>query len=167
MRTAEGLRRLPWLLFVLASCHGISVDSTHDDKVDFSKLHTFGWHSVPPDARTAVDDRSFADLLRAELERRGLKLTKDSPDVLVAIHRTLEGSLNTKGWGYEISNGRVEHYTLQSGTLVIDLVDAKTHLCVWRSTAEGAFKADEDPTERQHRLTELLREMFDGFPPGR
>jgi hypothetical protein len=167
MRTVEGLRRLPWLLLVLAGCHGISVDSTHDDKFDFSKLHTFGWHSVPPQARTAVDDQSLADLLRAELERRGLKLTRESPDVLVAIHRSLEGSLNTKGWGYEISGGRVQHYELQSGTLVIDLVDSSSHKCVWRSTAEGAFKADEDPTLRQQRLADLLREMFDGFPPGR
>lgn len=158
--------RLP-LLVLLAGCHSISIETTHDPDVDFKTLHTFGWLSVPPQATTAVDDQSLQDLVRAELESKGLQQRQDSPDLLVALHRTVEGSLNTKGWGYEQSGGRMTYYTLQEGELVIDLVDAKSRKNVWRGTASGAFKSDEMRAVRQERLAGLLHDMFAGFPPAR
>jgi hypothetical protein len=56
---------------------------------------------------------------------------------------------------------------LQSGSLVIDLVSAKTKETVWRSSASGAFRADQLPEERRVFLAQLMDDMFDGFPPHR
>jgi hypothetical protein len=154
------------LLLAAAGCRGVSVDSTYDPTADFGRLRTYDWLSVPPQARTAVQDVSLIDLIRLEIERHGLQRRQADPDLLVAVHRSLEGNLNTKGWGYETQGGRLRHYTLQEGTLVVDLVDAKTKRTVWRGSAEGVFKFDEDPAQQRQMIEELLREMFADFPPG-
>lgn len=158
-------RLLPWLFLCTAACQGVSVDATHDAGVDFARLKTFRWMTVPPQASTAVYDQSMLQLVRAELEGRGLALTESSPDVLVAIHQSVEGVVHTKGWGYELSGGRIRHHEMQKGTLVVDLVDPQSMRCIWRSTAEGAFEFDMEPAEKQQRLTGLLHDMFEGYPP--
>ena len=113
---------------------------------------------------------SEADLLQMvgdRLEAKGLRRTADNPDLLVAIHRTVEGTLNTRGSGYEFRGGRMRSYELQSGTLVVDLVLASSRQVAWRGTASGAFRFDAVPEERKKLLDEVLDEMFADFPPRR
>jgi hypothetical protein len=153
------------LVLALAGCHGISVDHEVDPSADFTRYKTFDWLSVPPQAQTAVRDASLQDLIARELVAHGLQQKSQDADLMVAVQRSIEGNLNTTGWGYEQSpSGRLRHYELQEGTLVIDLVDPKTHRSVWRGTAEGAFKFSTDPAEKQKMMADLLHEMFNGFP---
>ncbi len=154
------------LLVVAAGCHGVSVDSTHAEGVDFRQLRTYDWLSLPPTSPTAAKDETVVGGLATTREKKGLRRSQQQPDLLVAVHRTIEGSLNTKSSGYEWRDGRMQRYTLQEGSLVIDLVLAKTKEIVWRSSASGAFRADQTGPERRTFLAELLEEMFDGFPPG-
>lgn len=162
------LRALSVLLLVLsAGCRGVAVDSTHDPEVDFAKLHTYDWLSLPPTAPTAVSDTTVVGVLAATLEKKGMQRNKERPDVLIAVHRTIEGSLNTKGSGYEWQDGRLQRYELQKGSLVIDMVDPTSKQTIWRGSAEGAFRADYMPEERQKFLTELLTDMFADYPPRR
>jgi hypothetical protein len=158
---------LPLLLAIAAGCSSVSVDSTHDDSFDFSQLHTYDWLSLPPTSPTAAKDETVVGALGKLLEQRGFKHSKQNPDLLVAVHRTIEGQLNTKGSGYEIRDGRLRTYQLQSGSLVIDLVSAKSKETVWRSSASGAFRADQMPDERRAFIASILEDMFDGFPPRR
>jgi len=170
MRVASLLRCLPWVLPLLTlplltGCHSISVHATHDAGFDFTKAHSFSWLSLPPQCETALHDQSVADLIRREMEQKGVKYTAQAPDLLVAIHRTLTGQLNTKGGGYEQVGGRMEYYTLQEGMLVVDLVSAGDNHLVWRGTAEGVFKFGEDSVAKQNMITGVLHDMFAGFPP--
>ena len=160
--------RLATLLLLLGvGCHGISVDSSHDPDTDFTKLKTYDWLPPTPQAFTAVSDEVLLRLIGAELEAKGFTRDTRQPDLLVSAHRSIEGSLNTKSSGYEFRDGRMRRYTLQEGTLVVDLVAAGTRAVAWRGTATGAFKFDSMPAERQERLTEILHDMFADFPPGR
>ena len=160
---------LPLLVAMAAGCSavGVSVDSTHDDSFDFSQLHTYDWLALPPTSPTAAKDETVVGALETLFAKKGLKRNKEQPDVLVAVHRTIEGTLNTKGSGYEFRDGRLRPYSLQSGSLVIDLVAAKTKETVWRCSASGAFRADQTASERRAFIAETLDEMFDGFPPRR
>ena len=157
----------PLLLATAAGCHSVSVDSTYDDSVDFSQLRTYDWLSLPETSPTAAKDETVVGALATLLEKKGLKRSKEQPDLLVAVHRTIEGQLYTKGSGYEFRDGRLRTYALQQGSLVIDLVAAKSKETVWRSSASGAFRADQLPEERRAFLAKTLDEMFDGFPPRR
>ena len=154
------------LLAVAAGCHGVSVDSTHAEGVDWKSLHTYDWLTIPATSPTAAKDETAVGVLATTLEKKGLKRSQQQPDLLVAVQRTIEGSLNTKQSGYEWRDGRMHSYTLQEGSLVIDLVDAKTKEIVWRSSASGAFRSDQTSGERREFLTNLLNEMFEHFPPG-
>ena len=158
------VRLLP-LMLALAGCHSISVDHEYDPSADFTRYQTFDWLSVPPQAQTAVSDVSLQDLIARELVAHGLQQRSQNADLMVAVHRSIQGNLNTTGWGYERTGGQIRHYTLQEGTLVVDLVDPRTHRSVWRGTAEGAFKFSTDPAERQKMMTDVLRDMFADFPP--
>ena len=152
---------------VFAACSGISVHSTHNPSVDFAALKSFDWLSTPPEIRNTVEDASMRDLLGAELASKGLWRSKEKPDLLVAVHRTIEGSLNTRGSGYEIRDGRIRTYELQEGTLVVDLIAAANKEGVWRGTATGTFRFDALPEERREILTGVFRDMFADFPPRR
>jgi hypothetical protein len=151
----------------LAACRGISVQSTHDPEVDFARLQTFDWLRPPTDAPTSVSDKAMFDMIAKELEAKGLRRNTAQPDVLVAVHRSIEGTLNTKGSGYEFHEGRLRRYTLQEGTLVVDLIGAATKEAVWRGTATGAFKADSSTEERHETVAAILHDMFADYPPRR
>ena len=166
MRFVSLLRSLPFVLPLLAGCHSISVHATHDAGFDFTKAQTFSWLSLPAQVETAIHDQSVSDMIRRELEQKGVKYTVQAPDLLVAIHRTLTGQLNTRGGGYEtVAGGRMEYYTLQEGMLVVDLVAAGDNHLVWRGTAEGVFKFGEDAVTKQQMISGVLHDMFAGYPP--
>ena len=155
------------LLALFAGCRGIDVSAMHDPKVDFSTIHTFTWLAPLSDSETLVRDQQVLNVVARELTARGLKKVDSGADVQVAVHRTLSGSLNTKGVGYEIRDGRLGTYELQEGTLVVDLVSPSTRHNVWRGTAHGVFRADMLPAEREALLTDVVRDMLADFPPSK
>lgn len=164
MRLLRGLLPLV-LVLAAAGCRSISIDTDHDKSFDFKRLRTFDYLAAPTSARTAQTDPSLLDMIAAELTARGLQPTKQNPDLLIAVHRSIEGQLNTRGFGYEEIGGRLHPYTYQEGSLVVDLIDATSKRTVWRGTAQGAFKFSEDPAELRRMLADVLRDMFADFPP--
>lgn len=54
----------------------------------------------------------------------------------------------------------VETITYTEGTLVIDLIDARTNKLVWRGTAEGVI----DPGNLEPEIANYVDEIFDDFP---
>jgi hypothetical protein len=152
-------------LALVAGCSSMSVDSTHADGVDFAALRTYDWLSVPETSPTAPRDETVVGVLATTLEQKGLRRVRENPDLLVAVHRTIEGSLNTENSGYEFKDGRLRRYTLQQGQLVVDLVRAQDKQTVWRGVASGAFRADQTADERRAFLSQLLGEMLADYPP--
>lgn len=165
--SVRGLLSLSFLAFTACTNVGVHVDTVHEPGVDFAALRTFDLLPNATTEQVAAVDSPLLDLVVAELQRKGLTRTKDKPDLLVAVHRTIEGTLNTRGSGYEVRSGRIARYQVQEGMLVVDLITAADRLSVWRGTATGAFKSEASPEERRTFLTELLRDMFAVYPPPR
>ncbi len=157
-------RLIPLLLLLCVGCKGVAVDSVRDPEADLSKLRTFDWLPTATTEHIAASGSPMVELLGAELQAKGLKMSKEKPDLLVAIHRTIDGTLNTRSSGYEVKSGRIARYTLQEGMLVIDLITAADKQSVWRGTATGAFRADALPEERRALLTTLLHDMLADYP---
>ncbi|MBX3463752.1 MAG: DUF4136 domain-containing protein [Planctomycetes bacterium] len=155
------------LVSAFAGCHGIGVQTTHDEDVDFAQFRSFDLMPPAQQSPTMVSDETLLGLVAAELEKKGLQRRKDGADLLVAVHRSVEGALNTRGSGYEFRDGRMRRYELQEGTLVVDLVRGTEREVVWRGTAQGAFKFDSSLAEREAGLRDVVRDMFAGFPPRR
>lgn len=156
-----------WLALV-AGCSGVSYDTSHeaDANADFSKVHTYDWFKGT-ETFSSDRDASLRKIIAPVLESKGLKRDEAAPDVLIAVHRSIVGTLNTKKSGYEWRDGRFQEYEIQEGTLVIDLIETKDNKGIWRGTAKGAYRADALHEERREFLTNVLNEMFAGFPPRR
>ncbi len=156
------------LLLSAAGCRSnINVQAVADAEVDLAGLRTYQLMAASPQAATMVSETDLLQMVGDRLDAKGLRRDAQNPDLLVAIHRSVEGVLNTKGSGYEFKDGRMHRYELQSGTLVVDLVLASSREVAWRGTASGAFRFDAVPEERKQLLTEVLDEMFADFPPRR
>ena len=56
----------------------------------------------------------------------------------------------------------MRHRTYQLGTLVLDVVDPKTHAVVWRGAVTGAFN---NRDSAYASIPEIVERILSAFPP--
>ena len=121
------------------------------------------------------------------------KLTPEKADFLIGYHAAVQEKLRVttmddhygygRGWrpsrrpyggrgGYSrgsYSGGRGYSRTFvakyDEGTLVLDIVDPKTKMLLWRASAQAEVDRDDSLEKRQKRLNEAVRRMLEDFPP--
>lgn len=134
------------LALTLSACTSVTVRSFEAPGQRFNHYKTFNWD--PGLAQSTGDprldnNRFFHDRVQTsvenELARRGLEKA-DSPDLLVHYHASVSQEIRISHTEvleqYEVG-GRAEVY--DTGTLLIDLVDAGNHRLVWRGWAEDSI----------------------------
>jgi hypothetical protein len=113
--------------------------------------------------------------LADQLAEEGLTRA-DSParaDVLVAYHATLDRDLQitgfSSGWGgfrFPGSfSGVARTDEILTGTLIVDLVDARTHTIVWRGIASQEIDLDAKPAKRDKSIARTAKKLFKHYPP--
>lgn len=189
-RTAVALLTVLWL----AGCSGIPVSTDYDTDYQMPPSASYAWIDSPKRAvRDPVVDN---DLLESRVHRAtneqlaaaGLRPVADGqqPDLLVAYHVGEEQrvDINTTDnfygyygyypcwhcwgpgpYGYGGSDVWVNYYT--QGTLLIDIIDAKTKKLVWRGVADRRVPSFKSPVERDTYVRETVAAIFQYFPPGR
>ena len=128
----------------------LSVSSHVDHGVNFGVFQTYDWG--PPDALPAGDPRLdanpfFKDHIQGAVERqlamRGMKLaTTETPDLLIHYHANVTRRFEVNGvdrsYGYCYAGDCPSDVTeYEAGTLVIDIVDARTSKLLWRGWAQN------------------------------
>jgi len=127
-------------------------------------------------------DNSIHAEIAMQLEKRGLTESNKSPDVLVAYHTYTEkklGSVNNYypmmygGWGWRYYpmgyaaypfgywNGYNSTYEYTEGTLIIDIINAKTKLLVWRGSVSDAI---DDPANLHRKASAAVKQIFKKYP---
>lgn len=166
---------LALLTLTAAACAAAMTVSSHVDRaVDFTTYKTFDWG--PADALPTGDPRLdanpfFKDHLQGEVEKqlagRGLTPAKaGAADLLIHYHAHISERLDVasvdKSYGY---GGEVRDY--EAGTIVLDVVDARTQKVVWRGWAQGAVRGmltSEDIMAAQ--VHDAVTRMLARFPAG-
>ena len=134
------------LALTLSGCTSVTVRSFEAPGQRFNQYKTFNWD---PGLTQSTGDprldnnRFFHDRVRVavekELTRRGLERA-DAPDLLIHYHASVSQEIQIRhtevGEQYE-AGGVAEVY--DTGTLLIDLVDASNHHLVWRGWAEDSI----------------------------
>ncbi len=138
-----------------AACATAMTVSSHVDRdIDFSRYRTYDWG--PADALPTGDARLdanpfFKDHLQGEVEKqlaaRGYTLAgPDQADLLIHYHAHIDQRIDVtsvdRSYGY---GGEIRDY--EAGTIVLDLVDARTQKVIWRGWAQDAVSgmlADQD-----------------------
>ena len=156
------------------ACSTLQVTTDYAPGTDFSKYKTFTLKAGTPPKNPIAAER-FAKSLAAALEARGLRQVAEGADLHVFAHFSLgkDTQLNTYGyggWGGGWRYGGMGMQTTQvqeipTGTVVIDLVDAKTNTAVWRGIAKDEISKTATPEERQQKADLVARTLFENYPP--
>jgi hypothetical protein len=154
------VRRGAWLaLAVVASACTPKVHVDYDTSADFSRLRYYAWlPSVAPPA----DAPSYAD--RTLMERR----VRSSADAVLQARDYLPARAQPD---FQLNS----FFALTPGyydpdevvTLVIDVVDPRSNVLLWRGTRETGLQRSDPPEERDTRIDTAVRAILDQFPPPR
>ncbi|WP_264522352.1 DUF4136 domain-containing protein [Flavobacterium sp. N1994] len=174
MKTLKFLPLL--LLFALASCDAIKVNSDYDKKVDFAQYKTFAFYKNGID-KVEISDLDKKRILRSVDEALTAKgFTKsETPDLLVNIFTKEREQVDVNhfnagwgyGWGYGWNpyfwggNTSVSRYT--EGTLYIDLIDAKKKELIWQGDGEGVLT--KDTNKKDEKIKEFVTKILEQYPP--
>lgn len=163
---------------VVSGCATMNVGSYTGRGIDFTPYLTFDWG--PADALPTGDARLdgnafFKDHLEGAVEKqlaaRGYaRATDGTPDLLIHYHATIARKLDVdavdRQYNYCYDDScipRVVAY--DAGTLLIDIVDAKTNRLLWRGWAQDSMEGvldDQDRMERQ--INDAVARMLAELP---
>lgn len=161
------------LTTLLTGCASTEVRSYVARGVDLHSARTYDWQPIEPrptgDPRLD-NNRFFEQRVQAavdeQLARRGFEKTA-SPQFLVHYHAsvTQEMQISPKEHGVACEECRPEVY--DEGTLLIDLVDARTGLLAWRGWAKGSIDGVVDNQEwMERRIDEAVARIMRELPRG-
>ncbi|NIO41615.1 MAG: DUF4136 domain-containing protein [Burkholderiales bacterium] len=159
------------LLFSTAAIAGVDVD--FDETIDFAKYKTYAWR-----AGTAAKDRlmqkRIENAVEGQLNAKGVSKREGGPDLHVITHASGKTekvvNVNNMGYaGYRWSGWNrwgptsVNVYEIETGTLIVDLLDASTNELVWRGVATKTLS--ENPQKVAKLINKVVTKMFKKFPP--
>jgi hypothetical protein len=152
----------------------LTINTEHDPYVDFSSYKTFNWMPEKSAPRNPLLVKRLKFVVENELEAKGIQ-PADEPEILISYYGHREDLTSqyqvesTNFWGnYGNLYGGSAYRTFDTvtikyteGSLVLDLVDAKTRQLIWQARIEGIVD-DADPGRQ---LEKALKKAFKGFPP--
>jgi hypothetical protein len=161
-----------------AGCATMSVGSYVERGTDFSRYQTYAW--APRDALPIGDPRLdnnpiFIDHLlgavERELHKHQLLLVPESarPDLLIHFHGSVRQVLDVAGAdavnGIDVER-HVSVVDYDEGTLILDMVDARTNRLVWRGWAVEPLAGILESQDRMERkIQQAVTGMLAQFKP--
>lgn len=154
------------VLAVASGCATAMTVSSHVDRsLDFSKYRTFDWG--PADALPTGDPRLdgdpfFKDHVQGAVERglaaRGIELASSNPDLVIHYHANITERIDVnkadRAYGYcRAADCPPDTVSYDAGTLVLDVMDARTNTLVWRGWAQNSV---EDELRNQDKMAKTI-----------
>jgi hypothetical protein len=160
--------------FFYLSCapHIIQID--YDKYVDFSKYKTYKLVKQKENKRKSIfeDDiirEKFTVAIERELSAKGYQfVTNTKADFKVVYHFIFKKKPDVGVYGYRywpyygIGEQNIQTKDYQEGSFIIDIIDRNEYQLVWRGSAEGVLKENEDV---EKLIITLVREILKEFPP--
>ena len=182
--TATGTRGLKPVLYVaasllslvLAGCASMQVNSYVGRGADFTQYRSYAW--AASERLSTGDPRLdnnpfFQDRLRADVEKqmanRGFeKRAAGAPDLVVHYHASVNQRIDINGvdreFGY-CERGECQPFVYESGTIVLDLVDARTNTLVWRGWAKDSIEGVIDNQDwMEQKIDEAVTRIMATLP---
>lgn len=164
----------------LAGCATLTYSSHIERGVNFADYVTYDWG--PPDNLPVGDPRLdnnpfFNDYLQGAIEKKlaakGFeRARKGTPsDLLVHYHASVNQKLDVyevdNQYGYCYGNCEPQVVDYEQGTLVVDIVDAKTNKVVWRGWSQDTMNGVIDNQQRlEKQVDEGVTKMMTLLPRG-
>lgn len=172
------------LAIALVGCTTVKVNQS---SANLAKYKSYAF--MDPDIKAGKNPLYYNDIATQNVEavvdnallNKGLQKDESDPDMLVGYHFFVEQKTRTvtdppmygpymgwgrwgwRGWapGYW-GWGRTRTETYQDGTLVVDMVDARSKKLVWRGSIENAVSSPSNITERLPKEVDKILEKYPG-----
>lgn len=157
----------------------MTVSSHQDDRLNPSRYRTFGWG--PADALPTGDPRLdgspfFKDHVQGAVERglaaKGFEFdSAGTPELLIHYHAAVTTRIDVDrldaGYGYWPGGDcPPPAIRFEAGTLVLDIIDARTKTLIWRGWAQNRLPDMlDDPDRMAQTIEEAVKRMLYLFPP--
>jgi hypothetical protein len=168
------------LTFVVSCTTAPKAITDRNDEYDFMAVKSYfivGDQHLKNPMISDIDRSRFNEAISNEFNLQGLVSTDEkSADILInyfvvtqdkmkvtssghsAYYGTSSRYGRAYGYGYGVPNVNAKNYT--EGTFIVDVIDAKTHKTVWRSTLVKPVKNYDSIEERKQAVTDLINTMF-------
>jgi len=180
--------RILWLavligtVLVATGCSSISVRQDYDTQADFVAYRSYAWiqqsTTAVGSAKAAQQtntllDKRIKSAVDTQLAAKGMTLVVENPDALVVYHTGIDNKIEVQDYGYTYPRygyagwygGEVDVYEYNEGTLIVDLIDAKSDQLVWRGTATKIIDETASTQQREANLNEVVAKIFAQYPP--
>jgi len=180
------IARLIGLLLALtlpACAPKVTID--YDKEADFTRYRTYAWETGTP-VKNDLMDRRIIKAIDDQLTARGFQKMEAGSDMFVTYHGALSEEIyyNTTsmgvgygpawgpgygwygrggGWGMASGTSVTTPNKVITGTLIVDIYDAKNKHMIWRGT--GSDTVSENPEKNTEKIQEATEAMFEKFPP--
>jgi hypothetical protein len=168
------------LTALAAGCATMTVSSHIERNIDFSEYVTYSWG--PRDQFPVGDPRLdnnefFRDYVEGTIEKRMAAMGYDraaaagQPDLLLHYHASVNQKVDvyetdqTHGYSPTTTESRVVEF--EQGTLMLDIVDARTKRLIWRGWAQDTMTGVIDNQSRlEKQVDEAVTKMMLLLPRG-
>jgi Domain of unknown function (DUF4136) len=165
-----------WLALVAVAALGcgVRVAVETDPGARHAGWKDWAWLARPPVARGDTDYAAIDDRVRKAFERemktRGFhRVDRERPDFVVTYYAAVAKPIDPKQLDYAAGNPASERSGLngdgvyEQGTLIVDLLDAKTGRLAWRGAGRRVFQPEQTPAERSERIDEAVAAVVGEF----
>jgi hypothetical protein len=159
---------------LIVSCSPYKITSDYDQNTSFSQYKTFAL-KVDDLKLNDIDQSRVINEITKQMNAKGFQQS-ENPDFLInlkASHKRIQdiqqsypyyGGFGWGGpWGWGFGMNRTWAYEYNQGTLIFDMIDAKTNKLVWQGIGAG-INVD-SPKSKQKQIPEIIAEILKNYPP--
>jgi len=135
-----------------------SVNYDYDVSVDFTRVKTYDWVSLPGTLRIDPFNRiRIQDVVDKQLDAKGLKISPRDPDVFLVMYGGNQKAVDmTVMMDYEV-------YTV--GRLKLALYDAKSNEEIWWAETRADLFHDMTSEEKDKVIAFAVHRILEHYPP--
>jgi len=165
---------LLYITLAVATACSVKVRTAHEQKQDFNRYKTYCWlqgceftFKGPQYLQDSLTRSRFQQAIMTTMRKKGFEYNNDTPDLLLGVQVLIE---TDTAFVYHRDDQDLiqpfiapEEKPLLKGTLVIDIIDQKSSVMVWRSVALSYF--DLKPELSEKNIQKGVAKALKGFPP--
>ena len=168
---------------IVAGCSSQTVDFDYAKEADFSAYKTYAWQQQDTSLQEedALAHERVVSSVERQLAAKGFQKASGTPDVYVTYHSddkenttlstTDMGYGYGPGWGWGgfygggmgMGSSTTQVRTYSTGTLVVDIWDAREKALVWRGIASDTVS--DNPQKNAEKIASAVNKMFEKYPP--
>lgn len=149
-----------------------TVSYDYNRQANFTTLKTYAWVSGTG-LKDELNHQRIVAAIDAQMQAKGFTKVESTghPDVLIAYQAAFDRNLEINGYGAgwagyrfgRTGTARVEEVVM--GSLIVVMVDGKTHSLLWRGTASREVDVNASPEKRDKNINKAAEKLFKKYPP--